>query len=593
MKNIAFVFFFLALLISSCRKDIEEITFIDDPETPTVIEDFVPSVKPVVASVIGFVIDDNGDPVQNALVDMGTLTGETDEYGHFFFKDVEMNKHGTVVQIKKEGYFPGSRRFFPIKDNASRVKIELISRNFDYTFNSQDGGAISLDGGSSIEFSENSIQLEDGTPYNGTVQVAAKWLDPTALQTFDQMPGNLQGANLSNEEVGLTTFGMMAVELRETGGEKLNILAGSTATIKMAVPQALLSSAPATIPLWSYNEDYGIWVEESTARLEDGFYVGEVNHFSFWNCDYPGSVVSFTFEFLNQFDRPLDNFLVTLSIQNGTSGTGYTDDKGSIFGFIPANQELLLEVFDPCGNVIFSQVIDPSSVDIELNFVITIDELSYNTVTGNLINCDGDPITEGMVIIELSNGLVIYSFTEGDSFEINLIDCSNVSEIEISAIDLENLIQSNPLTYPPSQNINAGSISLCNGQGINFMQVTVNELTKAYLEGPNTFFRAQFYDESGTVELGYSSNSPGPSVAINIALIPNFVGVGSYPGTILTVLHDQDTGWSTDGVTIYLEYLNIVEYGLPGEQVKGVFKGEFPGNSDIFEGSFSIEREEP
>ena len=42
-----------------------------------------------------------------------------------------------------------------------------------------------------------------------------------------------------------------------------------------------------TIPLWSFNEATGKWVEEGEARLENGVYVGTVTHFSWVNLDYP------------------------------------------------------------------------------------------------------------------------------------------------------------------------------------------------------------------------------------------------------------------------------------------------------------------
>ena len=119
--------------------------------------------------------------------------------GIFFFNEETMNARGTLVKVEKTGYFEGSRRFFPTADEASRVKIELITQSFDESFNAQSGGAVSKDDGTAIQFSANSVQLADGELYQGEVKVAMKWLDPTAVNTLNQMPGDLQGVNASNQ----------------------------------------------------------------------------------------------------------------------------------------------------------------------------------------------------------------------------------------------------------------------------------------------------------------------------------------------------------------------------------------------------------
>ena len=63
------------------------------------------------------------------------------------------------------------------------------------------------------------------------------------------------------------------------------------ADIVMPVPSEILNSAPATIPLWHFDEDLGSWVEEGQATLVNGEYVGQVSHFSFWNYDVPSNFI--------------------------------------------------------------------------------------------------------------------------------------------------------------------------------------------------------------------------------------------------------------------------------------------------------------
>ena len=125
-----------------------------------------------------------------------------------------------------------------------------------------------MNGGGTIVFAPNTIQKSDGTPYTGTVKVAAKWLDPSDPSTMAKMPGNLFGVNSRSEEVVLGTYGMIAVELESEAGESLNILSGNTAKVTTPVRTSMLNNAPNEIPLWSYNEEYGVWVEEGVLLMK-------------------------------------------------------------------------------------------------------------------------------------------------------------------------------------------------------------------------------------------------------------------------------------------------------------------------------------
>ncbi len=89
----------IVLIGQSCRNDSNEFIV-----TPPIIE---PDVK-VISSVLGFVIDDNGDAVEGASVAFETLTTFTDENGVFQFNDEKLHSTGTYLTVTKDGYFDGS-----------------------------------------------------------------------------------------------------------------------------------------------------------------------------------------------------------------------------------------------------------------------------------------------------------------------------------------------------------------------------------------------------------------------------------------------------------------------------------------------------
>lgn len=83
------------------------------------------------------------------------------------------------------------------------------------------------------------------------------------------MPGALTGLDQAGTKVVLGSFGMVAVELQGDGGELLQIASGKTVELRLAVSALQLSKAPATIPMWYFDEVKGYWVEEGQAVLKE------------------------------------------------------------------------------------------------------------------------------------------------------------------------------------------------------------------------------------------------------------------------------------------------------------------------------------
>jgi len=150
---------------------------------------------------------------------------------------------------------------------------------------------VDLNGGAQIEFKANSIVNENGTPYDGPVNVSAHYYDPGDFEIPLTMPGDLRGISKDGLEVQLATFGMMAIEIKDDNQNLLQIAEGQTAKLVFPLEGAFESQAASQIPLWSLDEETGIWIEEGIATLESGSYVAHVEHFSFWNCDEPFPLV--------------------------------------------------------------------------------------------------------------------------------------------------------------------------------------------------------------------------------------------------------------------------------------------------------------
>ena len=106
----------------------------------------------------------------------------------------------------------------------------------------------------------------NGVAYTGNVNVYASYINPASSDIGKIVPGSFMADDKNNKRVVLSSFGMLAVTLESSAGEKLQIAANNTATLTIPIPTSISSSAPATISLWYVDEQTGIWKEQGLPK---------------------------------------------------------------------------------------------------------------------------------------------------------------------------------------------------------------------------------------------------------------------------------------------------------------------------------------
>lgn len=409
--------------------------------------------EPVTTKVIGLVVNANGDAVSDALVSVNNTEQTTDEFGTFRFEAQELNGKGQLITISKEGFYEVGKLFNPTSDATSSLSIQLITKRLNATISASAGGLIAAQqGGATVSIPPNAIVDENGSPYSGQVEVYAYWLDPTDLKTLDEMPGDLRGMNTSGEQVQLVTYGMMAIELNAPNGDKLNLGNGQEAQLNFPVPSSLLADAPADIPLWSYDEATGNWMEEGMAILVGNAYQGSVSHFSFWNCDVDFTGVDFELCIQEADGTPLTYSRVAMKLSDGFTGGSATDANGKARGIIPVNEPIQVILYDrTCSNeVVYNETIGPFSGP--GSYSITYEPLlPLRTVriSGNFINCEENPITNGVV---LGAGYGPIEMDANGSIDVSYQTCLTQASLDLIDYD-QNVFTSK--TFPTSQVTNS------------------------------------------------------------------------------------------------------------------------------------------
>ncbi len=453
MKIYKFLVFALLLLLMSCREDVDEII-------PTTTPTEKPKFTEINASVLGLITDEDGEPLTDVLVLFESYTTTTDDQGYFQLKNINFYKEATSIIVEKDGYFKSSKTIYPTENETSHFSIALMEKTLTDKLISGESKSIITEG-LNINFDNPQFIHEDGSSYSGSVNTYVKWLNPVAENLSDIMPGDLVGIDLESNQQALQTFGMLTVELETESGQELELAAESNATIEMEVPAELLSQAPAQIPLWHFDTEIGLWIEEGVANLQGDKYVGEVGHFSFWNCDAPFPLVNIE-GYLTSQNGNLENVKIKVTdLTLNQSGCTHSGTRGIFNGKVPKDHELLLEVISPCGDIVSSGNIGPYEDDVNIGAVPVLSGSNIN-ISGSLSNCDGTEIENGYVNINFESGKQLsIDIDENQSFQTQIVSCLGDSKATALGVDITNNLISAPIEFNLSESVNLGTLNAC------------------------------------------------------------------------------------------------------------------------------------
>lgn len=450
--------FFLLLLftlsfLTACRKDSLVKTDVIIPPDPVVM---------INTGVSGLVMDEAGQAITDATVHLGNSSTLTDERG-FFSLIGQVNQVQLFVSVEKAGYFPSLASFSAKAGSMGRVKVILREKASAKMVDASTGGQVDVPGGGSIQFQANSFETASGQAYSGTVMVYATYLDPSDAVTARMIPASFQGLNAAGEAQSLLSFGMIHALLESPAGEKLQI--NKPAEITVPVPADRIASAPSEIPLWYIDESTSIWTESGSAQLSGSSYKGQVSHFSWWNCDMGFPVIELSGTLRLGSYHPYVEIRITRP--NGSSAGTTPSTSGAFSGKVPANEILILEVINECGEVVYSETIGPFSSDTNLGLISLDWTTDWVELSGTLLDCDQQPVTNGYISASI-NSQGIQSFPilldpVTGVFEGVLANCGG-TEVSLTGYDLTSLKSSTAQTLPVNPLVDFGDVVACDVQ---------------------------------------------------------------------------------------------------------------------------------
>jgi hypothetical protein len=568
--KIFFSLVLVALLFTNCESNDSSSTSQNDD---TFVENFGASAS---RDFIGQVVDIDNVPLQNVSIKIGTSTVQTDVNGVFIINGAAVHERFAYITAKKTGYIDGSRAMVPTS-GKNNVKIMLLPNAPLETIQSGETSEVSIYSGTKVVF-DGSFQDENGAAYKGAVQVSMFHLTPSDENIDKLMPGMLYAQTQSNEEAVLETFGMLNVELRGSAGQKLNIATGHTAEITLRIDDSQIATAPNTIPLWHFDDTVGYWKEDGVATKVGNKYIGEVSHFSWWNCDTFASTVSLTVTIVDGNGNPISNVGVGLTVNssNFNSYIQFTGSNGEVSGLIPANETITLNLYGICGNVIYTTQTGPYSQNTVLppiNF--TSNETTIVTkVQGAFAKCDDTPVTNGYMFLYYGNQTILNELDSGD-YSFSVLKCSGSDVFELEGYDFVNFQTTGRIAYNFTLPVTIiPKFKSCND---------VNEFITCSIDGVSHLFTSPFTMSSNNTgfDMLYYQNDGIFSISW---FYPSYLP-GTYGSNGATFFQMQ-TSYSGLSSTAYILNSNssvtykVNKFGAIGEYIDIAFNGTY-NNSDL------------
>jgi hypothetical protein len=576
-------YYFLSLLflcLISCDKN-SDVLYLDP---------FHPDQEQFRSSLFIEVVNSSGNPLANTQIRIGNYKRETDNKGFLYLKDVLVGA-STYLIAEKDGYFHASRRFYPTGGSSQYIKLIMLSDSRDAFFSSGSGVALPVTGGITLHFPKNAYEFASGASYDGIVVVSAKVIAADDPNLSYKMPGDLTGIDVNGETGSLASMGMVAVELKSSEGSLLRLKAGTQVQMDMVIPTANVGKAPSIISMWYFDENEGIWKEEGSATLTGNVYTANVSHFSYWNYDawFPAIKWGASFDFGNRGLASQLEVCITIISMN-TTKCAYTNSEGMVCGLVAANELLLMEVKNECGDVIYSEEIGPFSDATKLG-PITLSDLGMllTIVLGQAVSCDGKPILNGAAIISVGD-LTLYTPLDEASgtFNVSISTCEE-DDISVLVVDGKNNTYSIQQNFQYAPVIDADTIPVCETNQ-ELIDIEIVGFSKHYY----FYFPSQGEDEHNFITATDNSQE-GSHFVISFK--------GDKPGVYIDDIHSYGIkvelpgeGWFTSNEDIII---TVDKFGDVGDYIYGTLSGTChagnPGSSGPqypLLGTFAVLREE-
>jgi len=278
-------------------------------------------------TISGKVKDLNGNALSDVTVTASNIVTVSDNDSSFSFSNIPETSR-MVVTFTKENYVSTTKIARVRENENSYIEAVMAQEDVVQNIDAGNGGTITTPDGGSVVLSAGVLVDSDGNPYSGTATVSLTTFDPSTDAGLEAFPGDFEGVRIDGSTEPILSYGYMDITIKDNSGNLLQLGQGQTAEIEIPIPQSLVNSAPATIPLWYFDPSDGKWHEEGAGTKNVNKYTATIAHFSIWNFDVAFDRSYVTGRVVDCDGNPVNGASVTIKGAGWKSGEKSTREDG-------------------------------------------------------------------------------------------------------------------------------------------------------------------------------------------------------------------------------------------------------------------------
>ena len=399
----------ILLLLGACREDIDE--------TIDVSTDIPPTIEVVTASLAGVVSNPDGTPAAGVEVAAVGPNGAfafttTDASGRWTFTDATLPAEGVTVRFREGDVREEERRFDTDEGITAYYPVRFFDAARASTLTSDE--SVDLNAGRVDASLDAPAYLLDGEPYRGSVRFALNEIAHSRA-TAASVP---QPFVLEDGSTFIPTTLYLA---QATTTQARNLRLADATPLDLTV-----ANLGGEESLYHYNLSAGQW--ELVEFSNGGFEAGQLGYFALGSRS---TGVSITGRLIDQGGSPIvGSSVFAVGFDATAQDSLYFEEALSnslgVFELLPpiGTQILIFTGVNDCSGDV---VVADSSGDQNLGD-LTITPFEVSPVTGSVLDCNGDPVTEAFTIeYEVANQTYTTSTAADGSYAFDLETCGNES----------------------------------------------------------------------------------------------------------------------------------------------------------------------
>ena len=329
----------------------------------------VPAGEESAFSILGWTRTTSGSALGGVKVSVaGTeISTYTDAHGLYAIEEA-LTGPSVTVKFEKEGYVTSSVAVDLLPNSYTTVNAVLVAMADPVPLDSDVGGEADDGQGNKLILPPGALIRKDGSKaVTGEVDVHITPLDVTSADDLSAFPGEFRAIMAAKSEgtVQLETFALADFTIMQDDAElDLAPNKGDGATIELVLPDSTSLSPGETVPLWYFDEEQGLWLEQGSGEVVqnkagDLVYRATIGHLSWWNCDKPiEETHCLTGTVVDENGVPIANARVSAEgVDYSGSSYAYTAADGSFCIDVKRNSQIRLNLYLPGGNMVMDSLV--------------------------------------------------------------------------------------------------------------------------------------------------------------------------------------------------------------------------------------------